>query len=69
MNRDQTIDGGAARVAVARFWDKCIDRARKNGAKETATRWHVRHPEAYLKAFPDKRLGRLTREDVNNYSQ
>ena len=69
MNRDQTIDGGAARDAVARFWDKGIDRARKNGAKETATRWHVRQAEVYLKAFSDERLGRLTREDVNGYSQ
>jgi hypothetical protein len=67
MNSDQTIVGNASRDAVGRFWDKFIDNASKNGVKETAVRWHVRHAEAYLKAFPDKRLRQHTREDVTGY--
>ena len=67
MNSEQTIVGDASRDAVGRFWDKFSDRARKIGVKKTALRWHVRHAEAYLKAFPGKRLGQHTREDVNGY--
>jgi len=53
--------------AVARFWDRFVERARKNGVKEPALRWHVRRAEAYLKAFPGKRLAEHTREDVVGY--
>ncbi len=69
MNSDRTMVRGASRDAVERFWDKFVDLARKNGVKETAMHWHVRHAEAYLKAFPDKRLGHHTRDDVNGYLQ
>ena len=67
MENDGTIAGTASPDPVARFWDKFSDRARKNGVKDTAVRWHVRHAEVYLKAFPDKRLGQHTREDVTGY--
>jgi integron integrase len=53
--------------AEQRFWDRFIDRARKNGVKESAIRWHVRRAEDYLKAFPDKRLGEHTRADITGY--
>ena len=54
-------------AAKERFWDHFIARARQSGVKENALRWHVRRAEAYLAAFPDKRLKQHTREDVNGY--
>lgn len=53
--------------AKERFWDRFIARARQSGVKENAIRWQVRRAEAYLAAFPDKRLKQHTREDVNGY--
>jgi len=67
MKSDQTIVGDSSHDAVSRFWRKFVDQARKSGVKETAVRWQVRHAETYLKAFPDKRLGQHTREDVDGY--
>lgn len=43
-------------AAKERFWDQFTARARQSGVKENALRWHVRRAEAYLTAFPDKRL-------------
>lgn len=53
--------------SVDRFWDRFIDRAQNNGVKQPALRWHVHHAEAYLKAFPDKRLARHSLQDVTGY--
>jgi vacuolar-type H+-ATPase subunit H len=50
-----------------RFWDRFVERARKNGVKVTAVRWHVLRAEQYLKAFPDKRLSVHSAEDVTAY--
>jgi hypothetical protein len=54
-------------TSVDRFWERFIDLARKNGVKDTAVRWHVRHAERYLKALSGKRLAEHTREDVTGY--
>jgi hypothetical protein len=54
-------------AAKKRFWNRFIEQARENGVKETAIQWHVRRAEAYLKAFPDKRLSQHTHEDVTGY--
>ena len=54
-------------AAKERFWDQFIARAHQSGVKENALRWHVRRAEAYLAAFPDKRLKQHTREDVDGY--
>ena len=64
----QTADDNATKKpAEERFWARFVDRARTNGVKEAALRWHVRRAEAYLKAFPGKRLSQHTREDVTGY--
>jgi integron integrase len=54
-------------TSVERFWDRFIDLAQKNGVKENAVRWYVRHAERYLKAFSGRRLAEHTREDVTGY--
>ena len=56
-----------SKVAIKRFWDRFVDRARGNGVKGAALRWHVLRAEAYLKAFPDKRLSEHSAEDVTGY--
>ena len=53
--------------AIDRFWDQFIERAGKNGVKETAIRWYVLRAEQYLKTFPDKRLAAHSAEDVTGY--
>ncbi len=63
MSDDRATTSGAEEC----FWERFVDRAGKSGANATAVRWHVRRAEAYLKAFPAKRLAQHTREDVNGY--
>lgn len=53
--------------SVSRFWDKYIDKAISYGIKPNATRWHVRHAEAYIKAHADKRLVQHSAHDVDKY--
>jgi hypothetical protein len=50
--------------AVDRFWDRFVDRARKNGVKEPAIRWHVRRAEQHLKGFAGKTLAEHSVQDV-----
>jgi hypothetical protein len=50
-----------------RFWDQFVDRALKIGSRGSALPWMVRRAEAYLQAFPGKRLSQHTREDVHSY--
>jgi hypothetical protein len=56
-----------SKVAIKRFWDQFVDRARGNGVKGAALRWHVLRAEEYLKTFPDKRLSEHSAEDVTGY--
>ena len=64
----QMADDRATRKSdEERFGARFVDRARTNGVKQAALRWHVRRAEAYLKAFTGKRLGQHTREDVTGY--
>jgi len=58
-----------SKSAESRFWERFLDRARKNGVKDSALRWHVLRAEQYLKAFPDKRLAEHSAEDVTDYSE
>ncbi len=44
-----------------------MERARTNGVKEMAIRWHVHRAETYLKAFPSKRLAQHHVDDVAGY--
>ena len=53
--------------AKERFWERFMERARTNGVKEMAIRWHVRRAETYLKAFPSKRLAQHRVDDVAGY--
>jgi hypothetical protein len=54
-------------TSVDRFWERFIDLERKNGGKDTAMRWYVRHAERYLKALSGERLADHRREDVTGY--
>jgi integron integrase len=63
MSAPQTI----SKIAIERFWDRFVDRARKKGVKEPALRWHVLRAEEYLKMFPDKRLSDHSAQDVGGY--
>jgi hypothetical protein len=54
-------------TSVDRFRERSIDLARKNGVKDTAVRWYVRHAERYLKVLSGKRLAEHRREDVTGY--
>jgi hypothetical protein len=56
-----------SKVVIKRFWDRFVDRARGNGVKGAALRWHVLRAEEYLKAFPDRRLSEHSAEDVTGY--
>jgi hypothetical protein len=53
--------------AKERFWERFMERARTNGVKEMAIRWHVRRAETYLKAFPSQRLAQHRVDDVAGY--
>jgi len=63
MHPDQATHSSAEH----RFWQRFAENAQKNGVKEPAVRWHKRHAESYLKAFPDKRLTQHSRADVTGY--
>jgi hypothetical protein len=54
-------------TSVDRFRERFIDLARRNGVKDTAVRWYVRHAERYLKALSGKRLAEHRRKDVTGY--
>ncbi|EIC23404.1 integron integrase [Thiorhodovibrio frisius] len=56
-------------TAKDRFWDQFIARAVQAGVKENALRWLVRRAEAYLAAFPGKRLKQHKLDDVTGYLQ
>jgi hypothetical protein len=43
--------------AEARFRARFVERARRNGVKESALRGHLRRAENYMMAFPGNRLG------------
>ncbi len=53
--------------AEARFWERFVERLRRNGAKKHTLRRHLRRAEESRKAFPDKRLREHTRSDVTGY--
>ncbi len=52
---------------VERFWDKYIELLRKQGIKESASRWYVKRAEHYIKSFPDKKLAHHSAEDITGY--
>ena len=61
--------GTTAGSAESRCWARLTARARQAGVKEGALRWHVRRAEDDRKAFPGKRLGAHTHEDVSGWLQ
>jgi hypothetical protein len=56
-------------TSVDRFWKRFIDLAWRNGVKDTAVRWYVRHAERYLKAPSGRRLADHRRKDVTGYRE
>ena len=53
--------------AITRFWDKYIAKTVDYGVPERARRWYVRRVEAFIKAFPEKRLQSISPVDVTAY--
>jgi hypothetical protein len=54
---------------IARFWDIYLEKLNSYGDKPVVLRWHVQHAEHYIKAFPDRRLGTHTAQDIEQYLQ
>lgn len=52
---------------VRRFWDKYLKLLHKQDIEPPYDRWYVRRAEQYIAAFPDKRLGEQSPEDVDSY--
>lgn len=50
-----------------RFWDRYIKLLHSQGVKPPADRWHVVRAEAFIRAFPGRRLAELGREEVSGY--
>ncbi|MGH8556382.1 MAG: hypothetical protein ACRESZ_02745 [Methylococcales bacterium] len=57
---------GQEKSSIDRFWDQYIKVLRCSGAKDSALRWYVLHAEEYIKAFPNRRLARHTRDDLES---
>ena len=55
--------GGASR------WQRYFDLLVAKGVPEKYRPWYVRHVEALVSAFPTRRLGSLTREEIAGYLQ
>ena len=53
--------------AIARFWDKYINKTVSYGVPEGARRWYVRRVELFIQAFPDTRLQSISAKDVADY--
>lgn len=52
---------------VSRFWDNYITKTKSYRIKPDNARYYVRHVEAYIKAYPNKRLALHTTTDVEHY--
>ena len=52
---------------VQRFWDKYLKRLHNQGIRPPFDRWCVRRAEAYIAAFPEKRLAEHSPRDVEGY--
>ena len=50
-------------------WQRYLDLLQRRKVPEKFWPWYVRHVEAFLAAFPGRRLSRLTREEINDYLQ
>lgn len=53
--------------SIARFWDKYIVKTKAYGVKPKATRWYVRHAEAYIAHWPDIRLSQHSASRLERY--
>jgi len=54
-------------MSESQFWDKFISKTASYNIKPESARWYVRHAEAYIKTFPDKRLLSHTAPDLASY--
>ncbi len=54
-------------VRERRFWGRYIEVLNKQGIKPPFDKWHVRRAEAFIRAFPNRRLADLGPEDVSGY--
>jgi hypothetical protein len=46
-----------------------LEKLNSYGVKPVVLRWHVQHAEHDIKAFPDRRLGTHTAQDMEQYLQ
>ena len=53
--------------SVSRFWDKYLMKLKAYGVADKALRRHVRHAEAYIKAYSNIRLAQHTEQNVKAY--
>ena len=53
--------------SVARFWDNFIEKTKAYGVKDSAVRWHVKHAEQYIKAYPNHKLSAHPAQFVEKY--
>lgn len=76
MNRvlvdENTTKGGTASEEdharkAPKFWARYISPTQTQSVKPPADRWHVRHAEPLVKAFPDLELSGHTPESVSDY--
>jgi len=53
--------------AIARFWDKYIEKTVTYDVTERARRWYVKNVEHFIKAFPETRLQSISCDDMCAY--
>lgn len=59
--------GARGEAAIARFWERYLEKARNQGVRPAAERWYVLRAEQYIRAVPDRRLAEHTPVDVADY--
>lgn len=53
--------------SVARFWDRYIASLQKQGVSQKIARWYVIRAEAYIKAYPGRRVAAHGPEEVTSF--
>ncbi len=54
-------------VSVSRFWDKYIDKTKTYNVRQGASRWYVKHAEAYIQFHKERKVSTHTPEDVESF--
>ena len=54
---------------ISRFWAVFIEKLKPYQVKPNHARWHVRHAEEYVKAYPDQGLATHAPQILEQYLQ